>query len=126
MDLRLGDGEGDRLGVEDDGAGRRGGRGREASNADLARRSFVTPQTMVRILDNLTTMELVRRDPDPNHGRILRARLTRKGTKLLAACHDDVLAVEARMLGPLSAAETDQLAQLLERCADALETDASG
>src|ERR1700722_9693573 len=44
-----------------------------ASSAELARRSFVTPQTMIRIVENLETLGLIRREPHPTHGRGLAA-----------------------------------------------------
>jgi DNA-binding MarR family transcriptional regulator len=46
------------------------------SSAQLARRSYVSPQSMNETLLTLETIEAVRRQPDPNHGRILRAKLT--------------------------------------------------
>jgi DNA-binding MarR family transcriptional regulator len=40
------------------------------SNAELARRCFVTPQTMHSIVTRLEEEGLLRRTPHPNHGRI--------------------------------------------------------
>ncbi len=53
------------------------------SGAALARRCFVTPQTMTGIIANLVGAGLIAREPDPEHGRILKARLTARGTDLL-------------------------------------------
>jgi DNA-binding MarR family transcriptional regulator len=91
------------------------------SNAALARRSFVTPQTMVRIVANLEAMGLVERQAHPAHGRVLQARLTARGRRLVASCHRGVYAVEAQMLAPLSERERAALSGMLERCARALE-----
>jgi DNA-binding MarR family transcriptional regulator len=54
------------------------------SNAQLARRSLVTPQSMLEILAKLERRGLVRRDVDPRHSRIRRARPTEAGITLLA------------------------------------------
>ena len=57
------------------------------SNADLARRAFVTPQTMNQVLRELEHRGWVSRHPHPEHGRILQAELTGPGRQVLAACH---------------------------------------
>ena len=53
------------------------------SNAQLARSSFVTAQTMHGIVSNLEKRRLLKRKRDPNHGRILSAELTKQG-KIIA------------------------------------------
>lgn len=58
-----------------------------ASNARLARRAFVTPQTMQALLVKLEQSGLIERRPDPEHGRILRTELTEKGRSSLARAH---------------------------------------
>jgi DNA-binding MarR family transcriptional regulator len=89
------------------------------SSADLARRSFVTPQTMIRIVENLEALRLIVRKPHPTHGKVLMASLTPEGARLVASCHAAVNAVEARMLRSLGARERATLQSLLERCAAA-------
>jgi DNA-binding MarR family transcriptional regulator len=91
------------------------------SNAELARRSFVTPQTMIRIVANLEASELVAREPHPTHGRVLQTTLTAKGRRLVAACHEGILAVENRMLESVTRHERKKLLELLRRCAESLE-----
>src|SRR3954462_12780026 len=54
------------------------------SNAQLARRSLITPQAMNEVLARLEGRGLVRREVDPAHARIRRARLTAAGETLLA------------------------------------------
>jgi len=90
------------------------------SNAELARRAFVTPQTMVRILENLEALGLVVRHAHPSHGRRLPASLTRKGERQLAAGHAGVAEVEEALLADLGDEERRQLLDLLLRCAVAL------
>ncbi len=92
------------------------------SSAELARRSFVTPQTMIRIVANLEKMGLVLREPHPTHGKVLQATLTAKGKNLVASCHDGTLAVETRMLHSLGPRERAQLLDMLDRCFRSLES----
>lgn len=90
------------------------------SNAELARRAFVTPQTMIRIVSSLEERGLVTRVEHPSHGRILETRLAAAGQKAVNACHQRVKRVENRMEGDLSETERRTLVDLLERCAVAL------
>lgn len=86
------------------------------SNADLARRAYVTPQTMNQVLRELERRGWVSRRPHPGHGRILQAELTADGQRVLAACHQSVGAVEAQMLAGLGPAERRQLVAGLKSC----------
>jgi len=72
------------------------------SNAQLARRALVSPQSMNEVLLTLEQRGLVGRRAHPDHGRILQARLTAKGRALLARCDAEVHEVEARMVSGLS------------------------
>jgi DNA-binding MarR family transcriptional regulator len=72
------------------------------SNAQLARRALVSPQSMNEVLLALEERGLVRRRAHPDHGRILQARLTAKGRALLARCDAEVHEVEARMVSGLT------------------------
>lgn len=90
------------------------------SNADLARRAFVTPQTMNQVLRELENKQWVIRNPRPDHGRILRAGLTRAGSATVGACHQAVDAVEQQMLAHLSADRRREFAAALLSCIEAL------
>jgi DNA-binding MarR family transcriptional regulator len=68
------------------------------SNAQLARRALVTPQSMIEILAKLEARGLVKRRVDRNHRRILRAELTPRGENLLAAADPEIRAIGERML----------------------------
>ena len=83
------------------------------SNAQLARRALVSPQSMNEVLVSLEHRGLVRRRAHPEHGRIRQARLTAKGRKLLAACDAEVHQVEARMVSELTARERQALRRAL-------------
>jgi DNA-binding MarR family transcriptional regulator len=90
------------------------------SNAELARRAFVTPQTMIRIVGTLEAQGLVARHPHPSHGRIRPASLTSRGARLVAGCHAEVAETEQRMLADLTPEARRQLLDLLVTCAVAL------
>jgi len=79
------------------------------SNAQLARRSFVTPQTMNQILARLGASGMVERRAHAEHGRVFQ-RL----------CHRRVFAVEEQMVSALSDAERLRLIRALRGCAEAL------
>jgi DNA-binding MarR family transcriptional regulator len=86
------------------------------SNAQLARRSLVRPQSMMEVIAALERKGLIEREPDENHRRILRARVTRTGRRVLSACDRDVTAMEDEMLADLDAARRDELLQALVAC----------
>jgi len=90
------------------------------SNAALARRSFVTPQTMNQILVRLEAAGFVERRPHPEHGRVLQAFLTEEGERLRRYCATRVDAVEERMVGGLSEGERLGLLEMLRACSVAL------
>ena len=71
------------------------------SCAQLARWALVTPQAMNLVVSGLERRRLVRRRPDPNHRRVLRASVTSNGLDILGRCDDSVDRIEADMLGDL-------------------------
>jgi len=96
------------------------------SGAELARRSFVTPQTMNAILANLEAAGLAVRRHHPEHGRVLQAYLTEMGEESVTRAHGLVEAVERRMLDRLSQDDRRRLLEALRGCADALGGGAEG
>jgi len=68
------------------------------SNAQLARRSLTTPQSMNEVVASLEARGLVARTVDPSHGRILRTELTPEGERLLEAVDPVVDALQDEML----------------------------
>jgi DNA-binding MarR family transcriptional regulator len=89
----------------------------------LARRSFVTPQTMNTILVNLEAAGLVMRQPHSEHGRVLQTYLTEVGKESVSRAHGIVEAVEQGMLKELSQEDRRWLLEALRSCADTLEAD---
>ncbi|MGH3147177.1 MAG: MarR family winged helix-turn-helix transcriptional regulator [Rubrobacter sp.] len=91
------------------------------SGAALARRCFVTPQTMNQILIKLESAGMVERRPHPEHGRVLSAYLTKKGAKLVSRAHGVVETIEERMLAGLGRKKRERLLEALRRCVESLE-----
>jgi DNA-binding MarR family transcriptional regulator len=90
------------------------------SNAQLARRSLVSPQSANEVLLTLEERGLVRRRAHPDHGRILQTRLTAKGRRTLAACDANVREVEAAMVKALDPKQRKALRQSLLSCIHSL------
>ncbi len=94
------------------------------SNADLARRAFVTPQSMHAVLQELERLQFVVRRPHPQHRRVLQAALTEAGGRTLTSAANAVNALEEQMLRTLSSPARSELARALSSCIDSL-TEAS-
>src|SRR6266511_4359928 len=92
-----------------------------AQYAELARRCFVTPQTMNQLVASLEARALIQRAAHPSHGRILQTRLSDHGRMLVTQAHERVGAVETRMTAELSEPEQHELIRLLDACASALK-----
>lgn len=70
----------------------------DLSSAQLARRSFVRPQTMHQMVQALSERGLVQRRADPNNRRVLLVGLSERGWALLRECEPLVADIEDRML----------------------------
>lgn len=90
------------------------------SASALARRTFVTRQSMNVMLQQLIDRNLVARPTQADSGRALPAVLTSTGASVLDAAQVLVDGVEQRMLAGLGAAESAALARGLEACVSAL------
>jgi DNA-binding MarR family transcriptional regulator len=86
------------------------------SNAQLARRLWVTPQSMNEVISALERMDLIHRVPDAGNRRILRTALTPVGRETLAACDAEILEMEGQMLGDIDPVAHEQLVDALEGC----------
>jgi DNA-binding MarR family transcriptional regulator len=91
-----------------------------ASNAELARRAFVTPQTMQAILVALERSDFVVRAPHPDHGRVQTTELTDRGREVLGAASGIVAAAEARLREASAPLDPGTVAAMLMRLAEAL------
>jgi DNA-binding MarR family transcriptional regulator len=90
--------------------------GRELSSAQLARRTFVSPQAMHPIVVELARRNLIVRRTDPGHGRIHLVRLSERGQKILNDCNVACARAEARAFEGMSSGEAETLRKALERC----------
>ena len=72
--------------------------GEPLSSSQLARRSFMTAQSMHEVIHRLEQDGLIERNPHPDHGRKLPASLTAKGRRVLTACETAVAEFETTML----------------------------
>ena len=88
--------------------------GAPLSNSQLARRSFMTAQSMHEVINRLEDAGLIKRNPHPNHRRKRPASLTPKGRRVLAACEAGVAEFEARMLVGFSRAERTKFLAMLK------------
>ncbi|MBB4845150.1 DNA-binding MarR family transcriptional regulator [Paucibacter oligotrophus] len=91
-----------------------------ASNAELARRAFVTPQTMQGILVSLERAGFIKRTPHPEHGRIQTTELTANGRAALKAASGIVFEVEKRLRDAAAPLDPKTVVAMLCRFADAL------
>jgi len=76
-----------------------------ASNADIARLSMLTPQTVSVIVGNLERAGLIRRTPHQIHGRIQQIDATDNGKKMLARCRRRVQVLEDGLMSGLNQEE---------------------
>jgi DNA-binding MarR family transcriptional regulator len=83
------------------------------SNAQLARRSLVTPQSMIEILAKLEGRGLVLRKKMPRHGRVLHAKLTASGRRLLAKADPGIQGIQDELLADVPAAEQAMVLQVM-------------
>ncbi|EDY22397.1 transcriptional regulator, MarR family [Chthoniobacter flavus Ellin428] len=83
------------------------------SNADVARLSLLTPQTVSVIVTNLEKMGAIARRPHSIHGRIQHLDVTEAGQKLLTLCRTRVQKIEAWLLEGLTAAEENAVRRWL-------------
>jgi DNA-binding MarR family transcriptional regulator len=87
------------------------------SNADLARLSLLTPQTVSVIVANLKRAGLLASRPHAVHGRIQELALTPRGGKILARCKAHVLTLERKLTGGLSPQQERIIRQWLVKVA---------
>lgn len=87
------------------------------SSAQLARRSFVTPQSMQVMVAAFVRSGLVERRADPENQRILRMFLTDDGRTVLSRSQDAADQIERSMLAGLTNAQITGFSEALQTCA---------
>lgn len=88
------------------------------SNAELARRCYVTPQSMNEVVFALEREGWIRRVPDDSNKRILRAALTPEGRTLLRGWEKAIRALEEHLFEGLTPSDLEHLTTVLHRCLD--------
>lgn len=89
------------------------------SNAQLARRSFMTPQGMNQTVAVLAGKDLIRRTPATDNRRVQQLELTDAGRRIVAQCSVEVERFERDLLAPLKGPEQEQLNALLHEVVNA-------
>jgi len=90
------------------------------SNAELARRAFVTPQTMQAIIVTLERDGLIKRAAHPAHGRVLTTELTQDGRSALRAAHQIVANAEVLARNAVAPSDPKIIYSALLRIAEAM------
>jgi len=90
------------------------------SNAQLARRSYVTPQSMLAVISALDEAGYIERTPSASHRGVLVTRLTRRGHHQLEACDRAIDDMEQEMLAEIPAERRPDLVGELMSCVRAL------
>lgn len=88
-----------------------------ASNADLARLTLLTPQTVSFIVGNLKRSGALSSRPHAVHGRIQHLELTEAGAATLSRCKQRVARVEAALCAGLTAKEEEVVRRWLVQVA---------
>jgi DNA-binding MarR family transcriptional regulator len=90
------------------------------SPAQLARDSFVTPQSTAGLVANLERRGLVRRERNPSNRRELVVSLTGSGRTVLLRHAAEVAALEERMTSALGSEDVEDFRFYLDACRVAL------
>lgn len=93
------------------------------SGSELARRAFVTRQSMNLLLQGLQRRGLLTRPAVADHGKALPTQLTAAGREQLRSASVAVRAVEKQMLAPLTPSAQRRLCEDLATCAAALASE---
>lgn len=86
------------------------------SNAQLARRAYVTPQAMNQVISSLIAEGLITRKPSGANQRILETRLTPKGRRLAVRCDRVAEEIENRMLDGVPPRQRAELLDAIRTC----------
>lgn len=86
------------------------------TSAQLARNSFVRPQTMAQMVTSLEQLGYIERARDPESQRRLRISLTRRGEQVLHQLRRPVAELESAMVSELDEAQVASLRVALYSC----------
>jgi len=94
------------------------------SNAQLATRTMISPQSANEMVKQMEARDWIARRPDPAHGRIIQISLTPAGEAILRECDLLVAEVENLMFAELGKEERAQLQGQLRAAVRALSVHA--
>jgi DNA-binding MarR family transcriptional regulator len=90
------------------------------SNAQLAVRTMMAPQSANEMVKAMEAKGWIERTPDPAHGRIIQIQLTGEGHAILGQCDAKVREVEMQMFPDMSDQERARLHAQLKAAVRAL------
>jgi DNA-binding MarR family transcriptional regulator len=93
---------------------------RHLSNAQLAERTMISPQSANEMVKAMDAKGWIERQPDANHGRIVQIRVTDQGKALLRECDAAVAELERIMLAGLDTEQQQRLGGQLKGMLHAL------
>ena len=100
--------------------------GTSMTPSQLAEAASVAPSSMTHRLDRMTERGLVSRTTDPGNRTRVLVSLTRDGWDMFSAAIKESDMVESDVLSPLTTAEREQLASLLEQVIAGLDEHVDG
>lgn len=92
----------------------------DQTNANLAERAFITPQSMQGVLAKLEESRLVERRQDVHHGRRQLARLTLEGHAKAEAANAEVMRVEEVLEAAVHPDAVNDAVELMDRLRSAM------
>lgn len=90
------------------------------SNAQLAKRSMISPQATSEVMKILTTQRWITRQTDATNARIALISLTDAGIELLKCCDQEVARIETVLLSTLDVPNKLVLRDTLKGCLQSL------
>lgn len=90
------------------------------SNAELAKLSFISPQSANEMVKNMEQKGLLLRRSDPNHGRIIHLYLNAKGKRVLDKADRAVVEIEQSLLDTIAVKDREKFRNQLIGCLGAL------
>ncbi len=91
--------------------------GEGARQSDLAREIGITEASLVRTLQHLERIGLVRREADPEDGRAKTLHLTEEGARLARLIDQRLIELRTQLLGGISDADLEATMRVLETVA---------
>jgi DNA-binding MarR family transcriptional regulator len=88
------------------------------SSAQLSRRFFVKPQSMIKLIASLEAKNLISRVAANGDRRVLEVSLTPAGRRMLTACEIAVDDLEKRMFEKFSAPQLAQFRRFMQKAVD--------